>query len=483
MKADLVVKNGYVCTEAGIVRGGVAAKNGIITAIAADVDLPQADTVYDAQGNIIFPGIIEPHCHLGLNRGVDDSGIERYYRDIETESKTAALGGVTTINTTTMLDGRPMIERLNEARKGMDKAYTDFKFYMSAYTDEHFDEFESLIKNEDVSCFKFLLGYAGEGAKVFGMSEAGYSTDLIYRGFKKLAEAGRPGMAMVHCEDPYIMAEVSKVIEAEEPLCYNYTDTFNRSHPALCEVMDLCKTAYIANAVRCPLYVVHISAKETVDQLEFFKKKGFDIIGETCLHYLIFAADDKIAFNNKEWTHQAKVNPPIRTSTDRERLWEAVQQGLITSLGTDHTNYDAETNALGGSYWDATPGCGDGMTLSLSVMLSEGVNKNRISLATLRRIMSENVAKYLGIYPQKGTLSVGSDADIVIIDLDKEWVVDPAEFETTHYGSLYKGMKFKGRPTATFVRGNLVAENFKIVAKGPLGKVVPNSVQARVDRN
>ena len=113
---------------------------------------------------------------------------------------------------------------------------------------------------------------------------------------------------------------------------------------------------------------------------------------------MIFAADDKIAFNNKEWTHQAKVNPPIRTSTDRERLWEAVQQGLITSLGTDHTNYDVETNALGGSYWDATP-----MRRrhdSHSVMLSEGVNKNRISLATLRRIMSKT-CKYLGIYPQK----------------------------------------------------------------------------------
>jgi len=480
MKVDLVIKNGLVCTETGIIKGGIAVKDGIIVAVQSDQMLPEAEKSYDANGKIIFPGIIEPHCHLGLNHGEGDkSGIGRYYKDIESESKTAALGGITTVNTTTLLDGRPLKERYDEAVNGINKAYTDFKFYVSAYTDEHFDEVDSLIKSGDVSCFKFLLGYEGEGARVFGMSEAGYSTDLIYRGFKKIADSGRPGMAMVHCEDPYIMKQVSGPIEAEEPLDYNYTDIFNRSHPSLCEVMDLCKSAYIARDVGCPLYVVHVSAEETVDQIEFLKQKGFDITAETCLHYLTFAADDKIAFNNKEWTHQAKVNPPIRTSKDRDRLWEAINKGIITTVGTDHTNYDAETLALDGSYWQATPGCGDGMTVSLSVMLSEGVNKNKISLETLRKIMSENVAKSLGIYPQKGTISVGSDADLVIIDLEEEWVVDSKEFETTHHGSLYQGMKLKGKPIATFVRGNLVAENFKIVADAPLGKVVKSDLKAR----
>lgn len=482
MKADLVIKNGFVCTETGVIKGGLAVKDGVIVQVGADSVLPESEKTYDAGGKIVFPGVIEPHCHLGLDKKDEDSGIEAYYNDIESESKTAAVGGITTINTTTLLDSRPVRERIDEAKKGIDRAYTDFRFYPTAYIDEHFEEFKDLIAEGDLSCIKFLLGYKGEGARVFGMSEAGYSPDLIYRGFKKIAEAGRPGMAMVHCEDPYIMGEVSGPIEAEEPLDYNYTDIFNRSHPGLCEVMDLCKTAYIADEVDCPLYVVHISAKETVEQLKVFKEKGFDIIGETCLHYLVFAADDPIAFNNPEWTHQAKVNPPIRTSKDRESLWDGIKKGLITTIGTDHTSYTKEKNAIGGSYWDATPGCGDGMSLSLSIMFSEGVNKNKISLDVLRRIMCENVAKYLGLYPQKGTLAVGSDADVVIIDPDLEWVVESEKFETTHEGSLYEGMELKGRPTATFVRGNLVAENGKFVGNKPIGKSLKSTFKARPDR-
>jgi dihydroorotase-like cyclic amidohydrolase len=480
---DLVIKNGFVCTENGVIKGGLAIKDGIIIQVGADVSLPEAGKTYDADGKIIFPGLIEPHCHLGLNHGEGDlSGLARYYNDIETESKTAAVGGITTINTTTLLDGRPMRERIEEAKRGIGRAYTDFRFYPTAYTDDHFAELDDLVKQGEVSCVKFLLGYKGEGARVFGMSDKGYSPDLIFRGFKKIAEIGKPALAMVHCEDPYIMEEVAGPIEAEEPIAYNYSDIFNRSHPGICEVMDLCKSAYIANYVGCPLYQVHISAKETVEQLEYFKAKGFDIIGETCLHYLIFAVDDPIAFNNPEWTHQAKVNPPIRTSKDRESLWDAINRGLITSLGTDHTNYNKATNAIGGSYWDATPGCGDGMSLTLSVMLSEGVNKNKISLDTLRKITSENVAKYLGIYPQKGTLSVGSDADVVIIDPHLEWVVESKKFETTHEGSLYEGMKLKGKPVATFVRGDLIAENSKIVATKPIGKSLKSTYCARPDR-
>lgn len=482
MKVDLIINNGYVCTESGIVKGGLAVKDGVIVDILTENNLPESDEVYDAGGKIIFPGIIEPHVHLGLSDGEDDeTGLPRYYKDIETESKAAAVGGITTVNTTTMLDGRGLRERLKEAQAGMDNAYTDFKFYLPVYSDEHFAEIKDLVNEGDVSSFKFLLGYVGEGAKVFGMSESGYSTDLIYRGFKTIEEAGRPALAMVHCEDAYIMEAISGPIEKEEPILNNYSDIFNRSHPSLCEVMDLCKTAYIANDLGCPLYVVHISAKETIDQLEFFKNKGFDIMAETCLHYLICSTDDKEAFINEDWNHQAKVNPPIRTSSDRESLWNAINKGLITSIGTDHTNYTAETNALGGSYWDAKPGCGDGMSVSLSLMLSEGVNKNRISLDTLRKIMSENVAKYLGLYPQKGTLSVGSDADVVIIDMNKEWEIESEKFESTHYGSLYEGMKVKGKPVATFVRGNIVAENSKIVTEKPIGKTVKNQLPARPD--
>ncbi len=480
MKADIVIKNGYICTETGIVKGAIAAKGGIITAIGSDYDMPEAQTVYNAKGLLVMPGVIEPHCHLGLDKNTDGSvkGVERYYEDVETESKAAAVGGVTMINTTVEGNGPAGIKitgvknKINNAKGAIQNAYVDMKYYLGVGNDAEVDEFNELRKDGTLNTAKFFLGYKGAAAKIFGHPEEGYTNDFLYRAFKKLAAEPGPVKAMIHCEDPDIMNEISAPIEKEEPIGANYIDIFNRSHPGVCEVMDLCKTAYIGKLTGCPIYIVHISAKETCEQLEYFLQKGFDITGETCLHYLMFSTDDKKAYTDINWNHQAKVNPPIRTQADKDALWEAVRKGVITCIGTDTTNYSYHTNAIGGDFWKAQPGCGNGMTVLMSAMYSEGVNKGRLSVEEFVTLMSANPAKALGIYPQKGGLKVGADLDAVIFDPNKKWVFDSSKTYSTHEGSLYDGMEFTGKPMATFVRGILVAEHDKIVAQKPLGKFV-----------
>ncbi|MCR5665646.1 MAG: amidohydrolase family protein [Eubacterium sp.] len=485
MKADLVVKNGLICTPSGIVEGAVASKDGVIVAIGTFDEMPQAEVIYDAGGNLIMPGVIEPHCHLGLDKLEDGTPVDldRFFDDVESESKAAAVGGITTFHTTvqTMNEKRENLTGL-KYRMGLaepaieQRSYTDMKLWASVGNDDEVAEANEMRKEGKISSIKFFLGYKGEGAAIFGHPVEGYTTDFVYRAFKTMADQPGHFVASVHCEDPDMMSEISKGLEMEGTVGANELAKFNISHPGVCEVMDMCKTAYISKETNCPLYVVHISSKDTVEQLEYFKEKGFDVTGETCLHYLMFSVDDAKAYEDSDWNNQAKVNPPIRTREDRSALWRGIQKGIITCVGTDHVNYSAHLNQLGKGNFDlAQPGCGDGMSLLMTAMFSEGVKKNRISIMDFVKLMSENPAKALSIFPEKGALQVGSDFDAVIFDPNKEWVFDSTKTYSTHVGSLYEGMKFTGKPMATFVRGNLVAEDGKIVAEKPLGKLVLNS--------
>lgn len=485
MKADLVIRNGYVATEQGLVTGGLAVKDGVIVQVGADAALPEAAKIYDAGGNIIFPGAIEPHCHLELwvvnkHKKFD---LETYREEVRSETRTAVQGGYTTISSTTMQNADPMLKRFEEFKNGLEgAAFCDVRFHISPFTEEHLREIPELAE-KGVSNYKFLMGYRGEGAKALGMDERGINTTFLYKGFETIAKTGLPATAMVHCEDPDIFELLEERVHKEEaPKYYNYTAAHNRARPTIAEAIDVCKAAYVAHETGCPLYIVHVSSKEAVDQIQYFKEKGYDITAETCPHYLVFAAEDDICRDNKEWTHYAKVNPAIRESADRERLWKGIQEGTIQTIGNDHTNY-RPFEKLGQSYWETPAGTGEGMSASLSVMISEGVNKNRISLDTLRKIMSENVAKAMGLYPKKGTLNVGSDADIVILDLNKEWTFRQEYSESSHKYSLYDGMKLKGAPVATFVRGQLAAENFKIVSETPIGRFADNPFPGKSSQN
>jgi len=269
---------------------------------------------------------------------------------------------------------------------------------------------------------------------MFGMSENYLDTGYMYRAFSEIAKVGEPAFAMIHAEYPAIFEIISEKISKEKS--NNYIDTFNQARPGICEAIDLCKAAYIANEVGCRLYQVHISAKEAVDATEYFKKKGFNLNTETCIHYLLLNTTDKVFVDNEEYCIMTKVNPPIREKADQERLWQGLREGIIDCIGTDHEGYTRATKfkKSDDSFWKATAGLCDSISVSLPLMFSEGVNKRRINIDTLRKVMSKNVAKAFGLYPRKGTLNEGSDADIIIIDPDKEMMIDYRDSESCIWG-------------------------------------------------
>jgi dihydroorotase-like cyclic amidohydrolase len=474
VRYNLVIANGIVCTESGMIKGGLAIKDGIIQAYVTDSLLPEAEKYYDARGNLIFPGVVECHAHLG-NRTRTNEAVDE---DLYTETRSAAQGGITTCCSTTLKGTLPLHTLYELAQRNIANIYTNFKFTVAPASDAQFEECEDLVKNGGPNSFKLYLGYRGKSAQMFGMDERGFDTGKMYWGFSKIAQIGYPAFAMIHAEDPGIFELVTEKVkkELEEKPTNNLIAAFHKARPSICETVDICKAAWIAHEVGCPLYVCHVTAKESVDLIAYFKKLGFDITAETCLHYLMLACDDEVFVDNEEYCKYAKVNPPIRESKDRDRLWKGIQEGIITHVGTDSVAYTRKQK-LEPDFWDTICGCGDGYGVLLPLMFSEGVNKNRITLDTLRKILCENPAKTYGIYPQKGTLNIGSDADITIIDPNKEMVIDNSKSESSNEFNLYEGWKVKGVPVATFVGGYQVVENYKIIDEVPHGKLVHHNLK------
>ena len=213
----------------------------------------------------------------------------------------------------------------------------------------------------------------------------------------------------------------------------------------------------------CPFYVVHVSCKETVDVIRFLKQKGAKIYAETCPHYLTQTKETPMGV-------LARMSPPLRDKEDIECLWQAVADGTIDTIGSDHVPLQRKQKEEDG-IWKGVPGVG-GIGAMLPLLISEGVNKGKISINRLVELTSENTARIWGMYPKKGTLIPGSDADITIVDPGHEWVLSADNLKSISDYSIYEGVKVKGKAIMTFVNGKLVAENGNLVTGTPCGEYV-----------
>jgi dihydropyrimidinase/dihydroorotase len=264
---------------------------------------------------------------------------------------------------------------------------------------------------------------------------------------------------MVHAENINIINRIRPVIEASgrQDLAA-WTD----SRPTCSEVLAIEKAIHIAKVTETPLYITHISTADSVDVIARAKAEGVDVIAETCPQYLILTKYSNLG-------PLGKTNPPLRDKESNERLWRGINDNTVECMGTDHSTHKRKAKQ---DIWTALPGI-SGMEYFLSLMLSEGVNKGRLTLEKLVEMCCYNNARIFGIYPRKGTISVGSDADLVIIDLNKSGTLS---VNTSHQLSdfcAYEGWKVKGLPLLTMIRGNVVAENGKLIAGSGIGRYIP----------
>ena len=452
MSVDTTITNCKIVRHDGILNAGLAIDRGKVVAIAHDDALPCATKTVDGRGHYLIPGVVDAHVHLEYPPGVDPES------NIQKETRACAAAGCTTI-VHLLAPADDILDKAREFVGFYEKhAFVDLALSARIYTRDNIKQIRRLL-DYGICNVKLLLPYKG-GEAVWKGRVGGIDDGIIYLTFKevgRLAKEGLKAFVRVHCEN----AEIFFKMKAEfldkdiEP------SSWNAVRPSVCEEEAMRKCLYLAAVTECPIYIVHMTIKEGVPLVNNARAQGVKVVAETCVQYLTLNTDnvDRVL---------SKINPPLREPEDNLALWEALNDGTIDVVATDHAPVPKD---LKKDLWDATPGI-PGAETFLPLMLSEGVNKGRISLEKLVAVCCYNPARQFGLAPQKGTIDIGSDADLVLVDLDKEAPVPPQPIYSNADYSLISGRKIKGWPIMTMLRGNVVAQDGKVITETGEGRYI-----------
>ena len=467
---DLLLSDGLVVAEDQQRFASVGIDGEIIVYVGPSADAPAANRTIDCAGQYILPGLIDPHWHIGQQPGPPPP-MERWLADVGPETAAAARGGVTTV--LSMYARRepyvPVIQQLIEW--GNRDSYVDFNFHPILQSSEHIGEIDELHAL-GVTSYKFFFdAYKGWEGEQIALSPL--DAGLVHRTLTRIGQLDA-AVGLVHAEDQDLIYELQEVMRDS-----GRTDlaAWAESRPAIVELTKSYEAIEIAKRTGAALYIVHIGAADVADLVASARSEGHRIYGETCPHYLTHHQDMEAEVGS-----YAKVNNAIKSREDAERLWRATVTGGITNTGTDHVCWNRTDKENGGgkfaNIWESLPGISGGTEHWLPVMLTYGVGAGRITLSDLVRLTSTANARTFGLYPKKGLIAPGSDADIVVVDPEKDLVVEPSTFyrsEAASSWSIYEGWVFRGLPILTLVRGTIVAQDMEIV--GPArGQYVPRPV-------
>lgn len=432
MQADLVIRNARVVRHDGEFHGGVAVQGGKIVMTGGDDVLPTARREIDARGRVLMPGLIDPHCHLGVKYPFPE--------DMRTETAAAAVGGITTA-LLYIRNLKPSYLPFYDERKlaGEENSLIDFGFHFGIQREEHIAEIPEIVGRTGVKSFKCYFGY--EPDNPIGIVPA--TDGWVYAAMRILAKI--PGAVInVHCENTQIASWLKGEIKATGR---QDLGAYTESRPAFCEVETIRRMIFLAERTGCPLHLVHTSVGMGPVLAAEARARGVDVTVETCQHYLTRTAYDA------DLDMRAKISPPLRDKEEQAGLWRGVLNGSVYSLGTDHVPFFPKK---GEDLWTELPGVVS-FPWELALMLHFGVHQRQLPLSRLVQLNSTNPARRFGLWPRKGNIEVGFDADLVLVDLDEERTVN----HTGKGTCIYEGWKLKGWPVLTVSRGTVVAENGK----------------------
>lgn len=453
---DLTIRNARVVNATDSFEGGIAVDDGTIVQTGSDRQLLDADREIDAEGNFLLPGFIDPHVHLGINAANDDYK-EQFRSDFRTETRGAVHGGVTTFISFLSYSGQEYLPDLDYyVRAGEENSFIDFSFHANINKPHHVDEVPGLAE-EGVRSYKLRYVWYKYVAPYLGIDHS--NEDRVYHVLKMVAGMNN-GVTMFHAENADLAKVRREELQAEGR---NDLEAWKESSPNIGETMMVENIGHLTQYTDSNSYIVHMSAGESVDAVERFQNQGVQLHAETLPSFLAHTYEEDMGV----W---GKISPPVRGPETKERLWEGVRNGVIDYIGTDHCPHERDAKEQGGGrygdVWNAVPGDNNGMEYMLPVMMSEGVNENRVSMQRVVEVCSTNNAKMWGFYPRKGIITEGADADVVIVDLDKSDTVDDDFFHTMEprYSSFH-GWELTGLPTHTIVDGEVVVEDDELVAE------------------
>ena len=445
-KYSLVVKGGtLVIPGVGLIRADVGISDGKIVALNEDISAGSGD-VFDAKGKVVLPGIFDPHAHIGIE--------ESYDSEAETETRAAILGGVTTAGIFLRSQVDSYLDHLPAFRRAMDeRSYIDSIFHPQIFTEQQIAEIPKYAEQYGIRSFKFYMsGMPGIFNSV--------SDDVLLEGMRMVAGLGPDAVVCVHCETGALIDRARKNLK--EGKAEGTLADWEFAHPAEAEALAIQTALYLAKLAGAHLYVVHLSSRQGLEVVRAARRAGLRFTVETTSPYLGINSHDPNGF-------MVKMVPPVRTPDHQTALWQGFAEGSINTVGTDNTTRSLKTKNPNAGLHGARSGYPVFGT-HLPALLHYG-RINGVSLERLVECATRSPARVYGIYPQKGTIAIGSDADLAIVDLDFEKVVRANELLGMSDFSPFEGKTLRGWPIATIKGGEIIARGGKIVGK-PNGRYI-----------
>ena len=451
--ATHLLKGGVVVSGSGTKRADLLIENNKIAAIGRNLRCA-ADAVTDVTGCILFPGFIDAHTHFDLDVAGTTTA-DNFY----TGSRAALRGGTTTIIDFACPNKGESLHHGLELwhQKADGKTFCDYSFHMTI------DDWNESIRAElpdmfaqGISSFKMYMTYP---AMMIGDRD-------LYWALKELKSLG--GICGVHCENSGVIdALVTEKKAAGEMGVSSHPET----RPDFLEAEAVGRLLHIAEAVDIPVIIVHLTSAAALREVEAARKRGQKVYVETCPQYLVL--DDSVYYN-EDWDEAAKFvcSPPIRKPDDQKALWAALRRGEIQTISTDHCSFTTEQKEMGRADFTKIPGGVPGVETRGEVVYSAGVATRKISLATMCRVLAENPARLYGMFPRKGVLAKGADADIVVYDPQADHVIRAENLLSRAGYTPYEGFVTRGGIEQVWLRGQLMVRGGSVVGECG-GKFIP----------
>src|SRR6266851_4498966 len=447
-----LITNGRVITATDDYKADILIEDEKISVIGAKLEM-EADKVIDAAGKLVIPGGIDPHTHMELPFGGTQSS-----DDFLTGTRAAAHGGTTTIiDFAVQYKGESLLQGIdNWHKKAEGKTAIDYGFHLitTELEDNQIEELHTAM-DEGVTSFKMFMAYPG----VFLVDDA-----TIFRAMSAAGERG--GLICMHAENGIVINEIIKHALAKGHTAPKYHAL---TRPTVAEAEGVHRAIAIAEMAESPVYIVHLSCSDALEEVRAARDKGIPAYAETCPQYLFldYSLYEREGFEGAKWV----MTPPLREKWNQDKLWQGLQGNDLQVISTDHCPFCfKEQKELGRDDFTKIPNGGPGVEHRMSLIYNGGVAGGKISLNRFVELTSTSAAKLFGLFPRKGTIAVGSDADIVIFDPNEEMTISAKNHHMNVDYSCYEGMKVKGVTKTVLSRGDVVIEEGKYVAKPGRGQ-------------
>ncbi len=450
-----LIMGGTIVTASDLYTADILIEDETISAIGNDLNASDAEMI-DAQGLYVFPGGIDPHTHLDMPFGGTVTK-----DDFASGTIAAAFGGTTTVIDFCLTSkGKPLKDAIRVwHQKSIERAVIDYSFHLmiSEINEQVLQELPEVMEEEGITSLKVFMAYKN----VFQADDG-----TLYQ---TLLEAKKHGaLVMVHAENGDVIEYLTQQALAEgktDPIYHAKT------RPPQLEGEATGRAATLTALADSQLYVVHVTCQQAVEQIIEARNKGFRVFGETCPQYLLL---DETALEKPDFEGAKYVwSPPLREKRHQEVLWNALRSGQLQTIGSDHCSFDFKgQKELGRGDFTKIPNGGPTIEDRFSILYSEGVAKGRISIHQFVDMIATQSAKLFGLFPQKGTIAVGSDADLVLFDPNIERTISAAAHHMAVDYNAFEGKRIKGEPVSVMSRGRFVIRNKQFVGEKGRGRYI-----------